>query len=852
MATQQGHHCKDCGLNFDSIKSLDVHLHYHKENLLIKWGQPDETNNNSNKRVTTAAADSSEQGQAPSPQHNGANMHMYQQQQQQSFSGYDAGEQFYVQSRDKYILGAGQDFPSSSSADNLRPSTPSAVSSPSPSSTSGMYRYHPYQQPQQQQHYVPDRNNGVTSSGPSPLSYQPPPTPVQCDKCGVVCHSSAMLLEHISTAHAMFPAAQVKSEDKPPAEILDLDSHKVHQVFQPEEKLVAEANKGVNPHSVSAMLWGRGEGNPQIADFQHPQAMHYQRYPMQHHVPNNMTSSLPQHKNGGQSAGGQTWKSNEARRPKTYNCSACNKWFTSSGHLKRHYNTTLHKNAVKQSGAPDPATQPISNHHHPGRAVLEIPQSPQQHSPAQMSATEDSSRSDDASSMLHQQAMSPPNLMAGPPITMEAQTGGLQFFTTSNENSILHNPSSSVRTSPLQEPTLHQQMQQQQQHHQVSSQHHFMLGQAAHPPLIHHPIPHTTPPSTLPLPQMYSPNGQPPHISTIQHQQMLPISINNHHIPTTGNCGSTEGDVSPLQEEQQLLYAMASSPQQDNQPLPSFAQIGHNPFSASVGFGRLPSTYPVTVLTQDYVEPNNTAIDNVGGLLNDNQQQLLVTMKQNDLYNNNSFWENGFDDQSNLLDESSNTLHSDSNTSDSRSPAMTPECDLKCDTTDLKQEIEVPEEIHLNKTSDTNINNNKIRRKDSMVPLATDTPHKCIECDKVFNKACYLTQHNKSFHSGHKPYKCDRCGKRFISECLYTEHLGKHAGDKPHKCEACPKQFNHKTDLRRHMCLHTGEKPYACHICGKGFIRKDHMLKHCETHRKKTSHHSHLANIPVVVTAVAQ
>lgn len=56
------------------------------------------------------------------------------------------------------------------------------------------------------------------------------------------------------------------------------------------------------------------------------------------------TSSLP---NGGPIIKASTWKSNEARRPKTYNCTACNKWFTSSGHLKRHYNTTLHKNAVK-------------------------------------------------------------------------------------------------------------------------------------------------------------------------------------------------------------------------------------------------------------------------------------------------------------------------------------------------------------------------------------------------------------------------------------------------------------------------------------------------------------------------
>ncbi|KAG4077022.1 hypothetical protein HA402_016009 [Bradysia odoriphaga] len=76
------------------------------------------------------------------------------------------------------------------------------------------------------------------------------------------------------------------------------------------------------------------------------------------------TSSLPTNTATGKSS---SWKSNEARRPKTYNCTACNKWFTSSGHLKRHYNTTLHKNAVKSSGQPDPATMPISIHHHPAR-----------------------------------------------------------------------------------------------------------------------------------------------------------------------------------------------------------------------------------------------------------------------------------------------------------------------------------------------------------------------------------------------------------------------------------------------------------------------------------------------------
>ena len=309
---------------------------------------------------------------------------------------------------------------------------------------------------------------------------------------------------------------------------------------------------------------------------------------------------------------------------------------------------------------------------------------------------------------------------------------------------------------------------------------------------------------------------------------MLQISINNHHIPTTGNCGGTECDVSPLQD-QQFLYELTSLPQ--DQPLPSFAQIGHNPFSANMGLSTLTSSYPVNNSVQNYVETSNMVIDNVGGLLSEDQQQLLATMKQNDMYNNNTFWVNEFDDQSNLLEDNNNTLQTES-----RSPSLSPECEVKPDTGIIKEEDvpvvkeeNVPEQMPL-KAANMNVNNKTIRKKSSILTSTAATPHKCVECDKTFNKACYLTQHNKTFHSGHKPFKCERCGKRFESECLYKEHFGKHAGEKPHKCDSCPKQFNHKTDLRRHMCLHTGEKPYECGDCGKCFSRRQSLRTHVRTH----------------------
>ena len=45
--------------------------------------------------------------------------------------------------------------------------------------------------------------------------------------------------------------------------------------------------------------------------------------------------------------------------------------------------------------------------------------------------------------------------------------------------------------------------------------------------------------------------------------------------------------------------------------------------------------------------------------------------------------------------------------------------------------------------------------------------YRCNECNKVFTRLCYLKQHNKSFHNGEKPYKCNQCGKRFPLETLY-------------------------------------------------------------------------------------
>lgn len=83
--TGNPHHCKECGLYLNSAKSLEVHVQYHKENLLNKWAtqaagsHSEETNNNNTKTNTmkrefvqntiAAAADSSDSMIKKSPEY---------------------------------------------------------------------------------------------------------------------------------------------------------------------------------------------------------------------------------------------------------------------------------------------------------------------------------------------------------------------------------------------------------------------------------------------------------------------------------------------------------------------------------------------------------------------------------------------------------------------------------------------------------------------------------------------------------------------------------------------------------------------------------------------------------------
>ncbi|XP_050307264.1 uncharacterized protein LOC126744000 [Anthonomus grandis grandis] len=725
------------------------------------------------------------------------------------------------------------------------------------------FRYQPYSR---MQYYEASKSQGPTSPAYPPQP-TPSPSPKQCDKCGYVCESAAQLIEHNNLTHSQnYPQSNhfifdqqpphLKEDDASQSEILDLDSQKV---VHPEWTNQKEGDKlkiesGI-PHSVSAMLnpWSTSNQPQQnTAMFLNEHGMYLspsseqklfhniseankvypgdqkiftqlenqnflsngvsssnseivqQGYrPFEHlptapssvvtstqvpQVPTVVTSGTPNPKSS-------NWKSNEARRPKTYNCTACNKWFTSSGHLKRHYNTTLHKNAVKSSGQPDPASLPISAHHHPTRDSAQSKDDRGTNS----NSPRDDSRGEDSNGMTAQydNRIGPmPGLLQHPPNGPMGAGSSLP-----GTGSQLMQNTASFSTLPMGSPP-------NGEAGLSSPDSRGLLSTTTYNTMMpHHPNHHmVTPMEAATQFQMY-PNGYAPHVT--QATDTITSNLN-----TTG--------------EAQNQYVV----QQETQPLPSFAQISAHKFNTA-GYANVGGLGTVTVPTSltffntdvfDLTDMSRNIVfreDNVGynmGIITQQEQQSndIGQVSQQSLSptssNNNN--EVNFAE----LSDSSNISYLSPGSSQTLSQSLTVSTESQSDSNKENEDI------------NTSTGSPSISSTVSNEDLSKTT---CYHCNKVFNRPCYLTQHNRTCHNGEKPFKCSRCGKRFATDETYKVHVEKHAGNKPHKCLRCPKMFNHKTDLRRHVCCHTGKKPFACEICGKGFIRKDHMVKHKETHYRK-------------------
>ncbi|XP_045510097.1 uncharacterized protein LOC123705395 [Colias croceus] len=603
---------------------------------------------------------------------------------------------------------------------------------------------------------------------------------------------------------------------------------------------------------------------------------------------------------------GANWKSNEARRPKTYNCTACNKWFTSSGHLKRHYNTTLHKNAVRSSGQPDPATMPISSHHHPTRESLQArAQQQSADSNTQSPVPSDDSRGVDDGALQSPYASQSFDrshrvaaMQSKPPYT-HLQQGNLDN-NFSNNPLVNHPLQHQVGSHPInigsQPPGIGNPSDSQgskgasisssanppngEAGPSVSQNHHMRgllsvstsnistpaLTQStpaltAHtlPPFSHLGVNPYSPRSTDPLgPSVPDPTHTPLYLGQNFQQTIAPsypngmaphvmdMAINNLPIANPATFGeSTPEEVEVMEQETSIQPASGR--------LPSFSQLQTQSFSVYVSnYVTSPnvggqvitdeSTAGYIIVDPVHSSPQYNSIDINGQDIDYEYSYFSKPIKDSvTTYNTDNIkvYPYGYAVGGKTIKREDDVLRSDSSElqilkiEDIMDYANKENYGAQMKSPASPESAKAENESHGSPSISSTVPSTPLTERNQLKKSVPTTVHKCFECDKLFNKACYLTQHNKTFHSGAKPFKCDRCGKRFSDDVSYEGHYLKHAHNKPFKCHECPKSFNHKTDLRRHMCLHSGCKPFACDHCGKGFIRKDHMIKHFDTHIKK-------------------
>ena len=611
-----------------------------------------------------------------------------------------------------------------------------------------------HQQQMQQQHYQHQGNNGDSNN---PLDYE---------------------LDASSSAE----------------EIWDLDSHTVKRYNNASGDTTSSASGGHGsmesplgsygelppPHYVPTnAMWGPGNIYPQQTP-QHPQQPTPQHGFPSGGAPHDMYGSGNDWLHAG--AGGPPPNSlkrpasggpgEEAKRIKTYQCEACDKWFTSSGHLKRHFNTTLHKNATrhqhKSGGSPRIGTPAgvmdlgdnsasatsISNLN---SSTSTLNSSPSPSSPHHLS-------SNHATSIQQVTGGGPPTLPMGP--------GGVPGAGGHNNN-VPNSPRSfySNRSSPA-------------------------MGQGSSPAKMHMMAsPMGANPGVKYEPGVQVPPGQvPPQGGMMSPMRPLPSMkeslshINNDLLDTKPPVGQ---DTNPVTSSWGGPMMAAPHMQVRSGYSNLYSPDSVSAVNRSTYAGTTSDTSSVVMTTSDYTM-NSADLYQLQPPQQQQQLQPQPQQQQNFSYHghynatsmdythtnggsmNSAYMMYGHQQRAgpggylaHPSDMSSGYGHSEGSVKDELDQ-------LSVATGDLDEGLS---ETGTPATPTDSLEGPPTPRGPPLTGngsggnVAPQPPgqgdYRCNECNKSFNRLCYLKQHNKSFHNGEKPFKCGQCGKRFPVEMLY-------------------------------------------------------------------------------------
>ena len=127
------------------------------------------------------------------------------------------------------------------------------------------------------------------------------------------------------------------------------------------------------------------------------------------------------------------------------------------------------------------------------------------------------------------------------------------------------------------------------------------------------------------------------------------------------------------------------------------------------------------------------------------------------------------------------------------------------------------------------------------------TPHRCLDCGKVFKKKGNLTSH-LSVHSNERLYECLVCNKAFKRKSHLKEHIRTHSDERTFVCSICDKSFKQSSSLSGHMsthskktehkCLSTHSKKteHKCLTCNRIFMQKRGLASHLRMHTREHSY----------------
>lgn len=109
----------------------------------------------------------------------------------------------------------------------------------------------------------------------------------------------------------------------------------------------------------------------------------------------------------------------------------------------------------------------------------------------------------------------------------------------------------------------------------------------------------------------------------------------------------------------------------------------------------------------------------------------------------------------------------------------------------------------------------------------------CEQCGKSFGKKHGLDRHLKTHSDDFKSYQCPKCSRLFVEKIQLERHFHVHLKAKKktkHRCLECQKYFNRRPDLLRHRKTIHQERVYECDLCpDRRFSSKFEVLRHFKT-----------------------